>query len=185
MGTAASKPSGPGETAAQKKPGGSGDPPAPCPLGFDKMVSTAADDASSPPPAAAEAPAAAAASSCPVKKLLPNGGGEGAGGGGGGPTAPERPSSGASSSSSSGCPVKEEDRPKVAKYLHPHKYNVYSQRIDNTKGGLDPTNNMPANPNQEPAPGQQKPLSTARVPSTIPKGGEESTWTYPSPQMFW
>ncbi|CAN0597567.1 unnamed protein product, partial [Ectocarpus sp. 12 AP-2014] len=69
-------------------------------------------------------------------------------------------------------------------YLHPHKYNVYSQRID-SKDGLDPTNNMPANPNQQPAPGQEKPLSTARVPSTIPKGGEETTWTYPSPQMFW
>ncbi|CAN0462956.1 unnamed protein product, partial [Scytosiphon promiscuus] len=83
----------------------------------------------------------------------------------------------------SSCPVKEENRSKVSKYLHPHKYNVYSQRIDDK--GLNPTNNMPANPNQQPAPGQEKPLSTARVPSTIPKGGEESTWTYPSPQMFW
>lgn len=79
----------------------------------------------------------------------------------------------------------------MAKYLHPHKYNVYSQRIDTDgdsskgKGLLDPTNNMPANPNQQPAPGQAKLLSTARVPSTIPKGGEENTWTYPSPQMFW
>ncbi|CAM9741383.1 unnamed protein product, partial [Ectocarpus fasciculatus] len=104
-------------------------------------------------------------------------------GSGAGPAAPT-PSGDAPSSS---CPVKGENRSKVAKYLHPHKYNVYSQRIDtkDTKGGLDPTNNMPANPNQQPAPGQEKPLSTARVPSTIPKGGEETTWTYPSPQMFW
>ncbi len=178
MGTVASRPSAPGDAAAAQKQKGSGDTTAPCPLGFDKMVSTAADENDAPPASAAAAPAAAAASSCPVKKLLP-----GAGGAGGS----AEPSGGASS----GCPVKEEDRPKVAKYLHPHKYNVYSQRIDTDaagaagKGRLDPTNNMPANPNQELAPGQQKPLSTARVPSTIPKGGEESTWTYPSPQMFW
>lgn len=178
MGTAASRPSGPGDAAAAQEKKGSVDSAAPCPLGFDKMVSTAADEKESPPAAAAAAPAAAVASSCPVKKLLP-----GAAGGAGGSAEP-------SGDASSGCPVKKEDRPKVAKYLHPHKYNVYSQRIDTdaaaaSKGGLDPTNNMPANPNQEPAPGQQKPLSTERVPSTIPKGGEESTWTYPSPQMFW
>jgi hypothetical protein len=58
-------------------------------------------------------------------------------------------------------------------------YNVYAQPID-------PTNQMPANPNQQPAPGQDVPLSTSRVPSHIPKGGTEGeTWTYPSPQMFW
>ncbi len=57
-------------------------------------------------------------------------------------------------------------------------YNVYAQPID-------PTNQMPANPNQQPAPGQAVPLSTDRVPSNIPKGGTEETWTYPSPQMFW
>ncbi len=59
-------------------------------------------------------------------------------------------------------------------------YNVYAQPID-----LDPTNQMPANPNQKPAPGQAAPLSTARVASGIPKGGTRDTWTYPSPQMFW
>lgn len=57
-------------------------------------------------------------------------------------------------------------------------YNVYAQPID-------PTNQMPANPNQQPAPGQAAPLSTARVASGIPKGGTAETWTYPSPQMFW
>lgn len=56
-------------------------------------------------------------------------------------------------------------------------YNVYSQEID-------PTNMMPA-ANQNPSPGQQAPLSTQRVQSTIPKGGADSTWLYPSPQMFW
>ena len=57
-------------------------------------------------------------------------------------------------------------------------YNVYAQPID-------PTNQMPSTANQQPAPGQTKPLSVTRVQSTIPKGGTESTWQYPSPQMFW
>ena len=57
-------------------------------------------------------------------------------------------------------------------------YNVYAQPID-------PKNQMPATANQQPAPGQVKALETARVQSTIPKGGTESTWQYPSPQMFW
>lgn len=50
---------------------------------------------------------------------------------------------------------------------------------------IDPKNQMPATANQQPAPGQQVPLSTHRVQSSIPKGGTESTWAYPSPQMFW
>lgn len=57
-------------------------------------------------------------------------------------------------------------------------YNVYAQPID-------PTNNMPATANQQKAPGQAEDLSTHRVQSSIPKGGTESTWQYPSPQMFW
>lgn len=185
MGTTASKPSTTPEGAPAAEPGqqhqkASGSTSAAaCPLGFDKMASTAADEAGSPSPSSATASAAPSSSSCPVKTLLPNGGS--AGGSGSAAPAP-------ASDSSSACPVKEENRSKVAKYLHPHKYNVYSQRIDTADtagGGLDPTNNMPANPNQRPAPGQEKALSTARVPSTIPKGGDESTWTYPSPQMFW
>lgn len=55
---------------------------------------------------------------------------------------------------------------------------VYSQKID-------PKNNMPSNANQEPSVGQKAHLSTHRVQSSIPKGGTESTWVYPSPQMFW
>jgi len=56
-------------------------------------------------------------------------------------------------------------------------YNVYSQEID-------PNNMMPA-PNQSPAPGQSEPLPIERVKSSIPKGGTEGTWLYPSPQMFY
>lgn len=69
------------------------------------------------------------------------------------------------------CPVKS--------YKHPHVYNVYSQK-------LDPSNNMPAIPNQQDAPSQSETLSKERVPSTIPKAGTDNqTWVYPSPQMFW
>mmetsp|Transcript_19256 Transcript_19256/g.31628 ORF Transcript_19256/g.31628 Transcript_19256/m.31628 type:complete len:403 (+) Transcript_19256:203-1411(+) len=68
-----------------------------------------------------------------------------------------------------GCPVKRKDG---------QQYNVYAQPID-------PTNQMPFNPNQLPAPGQNIELSTERVKSFIPKGGTDGeTWTYPSPQMF-
>ena len=56
-------------------------------------------------------------------------------------------------------------------------YNVYSQVID-------PANQMPP-PNQAMAPGQTEPLPVERVQSTIPKGGTDSTWLYPSPQMFY
>ena len=44
------------------------------------------------------------------------------------------------------------------------EYNVYSQPID-------PSNNMPQNPNQLPAPEQTANLSTDRVKSNIPKVG--------------
>ena len=40
-------------------------------------------------------------------------------------------------------------------------------------------------PNQQPSPGQPFLLPTNRQSSTIPKGGSEETWTYPSQQMFW
>lgn len=91
----------------------------------------------------------------------------------------------------------------MTKYLNPHSYDVYGRRIVKSRderrqdsdgkqaaavgaaGALDPSNNMPANANQLPAPGQKQALSTDRVQSTIPKGGTESTWSYPSPQMFW
>ena len=93
----------------------------------------------------------------------------------------------------------------------PAVYNVYNQRIDaqgkqhkseaekrkesnfrsiwnlgwgGGSGAIDSKNNMPLEANQQPSVGQLKPLSVDREPSTIPKGGTESTWTYPSPQMF-
>lgn len=64
----------------------------------------------------------------------------------------------------SGCPMKQK------------AYNVYGEEID-------PSNNMPP-PNQNPSPGQRMSLSINRIQSTIPKGGTDSTWAYPSPQMF-
>jgi cytochrome c heme-lyase len=78
-------------------------------------------------------------------------------------------------------------------------YNVYGQRIDTPAPGgekadplavlrdsdmLDPKNNMPLAPNQQPCPGQRRLLSTERMESNIPKGGTDETWVYPSPQMF-
>lgn len=56
-------------------------------------------------------------------------------------------------------------------------YNVYGEIID-------PLNNMPSNPNQNPHEDQKFPLPTSRVVSGIPKGGVDGTWVYPSEQMF-
>ena len=74
------------------------------------------------------------------------------------------------------CPVPEE-------YRGVHGvFNVYNQKID-------PRNNMPVAASQSMAPGQRRKISTERQRSTIPKSGvssaEASTWTYPSPQMFY
>eukprot|EP00937_MAST-01D_sp_MAST-1D-sp2_P007857 g7857.t1 len=74
------------------------------------------------------------------------------------------------------CPMRSGGRA-AAKKNSP--FNVYSQPID-------PSNQMPFNPNQEPHQSQTAPISTERVRSTIPKGNTEGqTWTYPSPQMFY
>ena len=84
----------------------------------------------------------------------------------------------------SGCPVMHKNSNTVeggcpVKYKNEKQYNVYSQEIN-------PLNQMPANPNQLPGPDQTKPIDTTRVKSSIPKGGtDDSTWTYPSPQMFY
>ncbi|RLN70415.1 hypothetical protein BBJ28_00004999 [Nothophytophthora sp. Chile5] len=72
----------------------------------------------------------------------------------------------------SGCPVVKGDGTPSKEV-----YNVYGQRID-------PTNMMPYNPNQDPNAEQRYPLPQERVQSTIPKGGTEGTWLYPSEQMF-
>nr|DBA44768.1 TPA_exp: holocytochrome c synthase [Coleochaete scutata] len=91
-------------------------------------------------------------------------------------------------------------------YKHPHVYNVYGQRVDEeaeqerrarsllppicvylpgAQEKINPLNRMPATPNQAPAPGQKEHLSVERQKSTIPKGGTDETWLYPSPQMFY
>jgi cytochrome c heme-lyase len=65
----------------------------------------------------------------------------------------------------------------VVKYRNPNVYNVYGQKID-------PSNQMPQIPNQEPHPEQTVQLPKERVQSKIRKGGTDSTWLYPSEQMF-
>lgn len=60
---------------------------------------------------------------------------------------------------------------------------------------IDPKNQMPVQPNQQPAPGQRFALPTDRYRSSIPKAAttpgsanqpnEEEAWLYPSPQMFY
>ena len=71
-----------------------------------------------------------------------------------------------------GCPMKHRSTQEQEPV-----YNVYGEEVD-------PTNMMPSNPNQEAKDGQKYPLDTHRVDSTIPKGGVDGTWTYPSEQMF-
>lgn len=104
------------------------------------------------------------------------------------------------------CPVvntrpatEESSCPVPAQYRNPAVYNVYGQRVNDPNASkfatpldalrgkevLDPKNNMPLEANQQPVPGQMQPLSTQRMQSTIPKGGTDSTWLYPSPQMFY
>ncbi|KAL0482243.1 cytochrome c heme-lyase [Acrasis kona] len=84
---------------------------------------------------------------------------------------------------SSGCPVMHNSS-SVPTFRRKQKtvYNVYGEAID-------PTNHMPANPNQQPHPSQNGvALSVERQKSNIPKAGSEGddgTWLYPSPQMFY
>eukprot|EP00198_Chlamydomonas_reinhardtii_P007550 XP_001696887.1 predicted protein [Chlamydomonas reinhardtii] len=106
------------------------------------------------------------------------------------PALVDRAAAAAGAEPPSSCPVN-------PKYKNPAVYNVYGQRINDPNSQakpsplasitgadvLDPKNNMPLEPNQLPCPGQRKPLSTERVASNIPKGGTESTWLFPSPQM--
>jgi cytochrome c heme-lyase len=95
------------------------------------------------------------------------------------------------------CPASPQFKGQV--YKNPAVYNVYNQRINDPAAPaaaasplaglpgqdvLDPKNNMPLEPNQQPCPGQKRLLSTDRQASNIPKGGTQSTWVYPSPQMF-
>lgn len=78
----------------------------------------------------------------------------------------------------SACPVMHQKNKKNNKAV---QYNVYSQPID-------PSNQMPVNPNNRALyENQAYPLSQERVKSSIPKGGAEDgeKWSYPSPQMFY
>jgi cytochrome c heme-lyase len=116
-------------------------------------------------PEAAPAAASGVAALCPVKRAEPA-------------------AAAAATDSAAACPVKgagvtgNVGAPVTASTLQ-QQYNVYAQPID-------PSNRMPLNPNQLPAPGQKKLLSTERVKSFIPKGGTDAeTWQYPSPQMFY
>ena len=65
-------------------------------------------------------------------------------------------------------------------------YTVYNGVVRPRDGTdqLSERNAMPIGLRNRPMTGQQKPLSTERIRSTIPKGGSQDTWTYPSPQMF-
>jgi cytochrome c heme-lyase len=95
----------------------------------------------------------------------------------------------------SGCPY----QPDTATQASPPQQKPAGCPVDPSKwaswaGGsgpaegerLNPFNMMPAS-NQQPAPGQSKPLSTDRVTSTIPQGsgGQTGRWVYPSEQMFY
>ena len=98
-----------------------------------------------------------------------------------------------SSGKSSGCPVKAESRASwnilrrgKGGEKQQQQYDVYSRPLP-----MDPTNNMPI-PNVQttarnnlPSSQQQNTLPTERVKSSIPKGGTNETWVYPSPQMFY
>lgn len=89
-------------------------------------------------------------------------------------------------SNASSCPVPKSQRSTAV-------YNVYNQRVDSENsastsrptGDVDPRNNMPREPNQQPCAGQRQLISTSRLVSNIPKGGTQGTWVYPSPQMFY
>ena len=129
-------------------------------MGNKALCEASTDSSSSACPIRAKPTTQTPPLSCPVKF----------GGGGNSPHTTQSQSTTTSSTSNVG-----EDK----KYVNPNQYNVYSQKID-------PTNQMPSTANQLPAENQQVPLSTQRVTSNIPKGGtEDSSWVYPSPQMFW
>ena len=65
-------------------------------------------------------------------------------------------------------------------------YTVYNGVVRPRDGTdqLSERNAMPIGLRNRPMTGQLKTLSTERIRSTIPKGGSQDTWTYPSPQMF-
>ena len=99
-------------------------------------------------------PQATAANGCPVMK-------DG--------VAAATSSAGAAGAAASACPV-----------LQRHQ----AEGCDSDTLAINPLNRMPATPAQQRADGQDVPLDTNRVASTIPKA-DGDTWVYPSPQMFY
>ena len=95
--------------------------------------------------------------------------------------------SGSENSESSNCPVMDMSSgstpPSIASCPASPPPSA-SALLDASGQSLNPTNMMPTNPKQEPAPGQRISLPTGRQPSSIPQAGTESTWSYPSQQMF-
>merc|ERR1711957_1092742 len=94
-------------------------------------------------------------------------------------------------SAPSGCPVMHKKAQSAQSATSKSPLSGCPMHKDKKTGSpseeLDPSNMMPA-ANQEIAPGQQFPLSTERIMSTIPKGDaavEGEAWSYPSPQMFY
>ena len=188
MGAASSShhpvPGGGGGGPAPAPAAAAGLPPATCPVDHKSMAAASAGAAAAPPRdhhllhqhrgPVAEKPAPGLPATCPVDH-----------GRAPAAAAAAAPPASAAGGLPSQCPVNHgADSAAASRGGKPASargtvYNVYAQPID-------PTNNMPATANQQPAPGQEVPLSTHRVPSSIPKGGtEDETWQYPSPQMFW
>lgn len=92
-------------------------------------------------------------------------------------TASEHPAS-----SSGGCPVDHTKSESSQKFLEASSCS-YAGMSDTP---LNPLNNMPNDPEQTPAQGQQASLSTEREKSTIPMGApqsKEKVWVYPSEQV--
>merc|ERR1711957_692389 len=94
-------------------------------------------------------------------------------------------------SAPSGCPVMHKKAQSAQSATSKSPLSGCPMHKDKKTGSpseeLDPSNMMPA-ANQEIAPGQQFPLSTERIMSTIPKGDaavEGEARSYPSPQMFY
>lgn len=89
--------------------------------------------------------------------------------------------------------VKSQSEPQPASSGCPVKHGRGATTVEPSSGGgcpmghdkVDPSNQMPSEPNQKPSPGQPFELSKDRVTSTIPRSGRGENWVYPSEQMFW
>ncbi|KAL1512218.1 hypothetical protein AB1Y20_005481 [Prymnesium parvum] len=84
----------------------------------------------------------------------------------------------------SSCPVSSDGTPPACPA---RSAEVLQQAANGCGAPLNPSNAMPATPNQAPAAGQRRPLPTRRVESTIPNGdtSDGPNWMYPSEQMFY